>query len=1073
LYSITNRPVAVLSWSTAILVAGLWAATKVPVEWVPNVELPEVSVMAVWPEGSPRQVERYVTTPIERAVQIVPGAEHVSSYSQEGVSTVTVQVSKDTNLGTFVAQVNEQLQIVRGVLPDRVFPRLTKQVPEELRDQLGFMTVQLIGPQEADVLRAYAEREIKPRLSSLPGLGEIRVEGGTEREVRVELDPDRMASFGVGPMDVRFAILEANRDLTFGRLDESGRSMLVYSPPESRVEALSELPIRSRIGAAPIVVGDVAKVSHEDAPLRSVSRIDGQPVVTITIDRARGSNMLDVAAGVRGRVGELGEWLPEGARLVVAVDRSESVRAQFDSLIVQGSIGLLLVVLVLLFMLKSLRAVLVVVFSVSVAVAVAYLMFLPLGLTLNMITVAGVVLVFGMLVDNSVVVVEELMLRKPRGRRDKGGGDNRGFVLEGLASVWPPLAGGTLTTIVVLIPLVYLSGELRQLFVPFGMLICVSLLASLLAAGTIVPVAADFLPPLDVTKSRAGRWMRRVVAVPYRWVSRFPRLALLFLVLLIGLPLWKVPTVISTPDEGTRARPIERLVTLYNDVQQRDAVIAAREFLEPKLGGVLRPFFRGTTFGTPWQFGRGEEVYVGLSFPPGNPVERADSLIRPFEAIALESPSVEQTIVRVTDQSASLRVSFLDGWLQQAEPYIMRERLIKRATLIGGIGVSVGGLVQDGYYSGSGGSMSGLRLVAYGANYEDLEVLSDRFADFVKRRSRRVRDVRTSSGRYSYASSEREVVRIDWRADQEVRSGATAADLSNLLRPVFSTQTPSFFFADEDHELLPGRIVVTNANSTQLGRLISRPLTLDDSTQVRLASYAAPTMVTRPSAIEREDQQYKRYIEVDYIGPYQLANTFIEDALASFAVPSGYRLQLDRFSFFTEDTRRSLLWMILGTIVLVFLITAIVFESWKLPFLVLLSVPTALVGVALAFNWTGATFSQGGFIGVILLVGVAANDSILLGHRYAESRKRFPQRNPVSLVRLAVRQRLRPMWATTLTSVAAMLPLIILAADSDFWLALALVVTGGLVSSTLLAPLATVALVATREGRRGRMKDEG
>jgi multidrug efflux pump subunit AcrB len=159
--------------------------------------------------------------------------------------------------------------------------------------------------------------------------------------------------------------------------------------------------------------------------------------------------------------------------------------------------------------------------------------------------------------------------------------------------------------------------------------------------------------------------------------------------------------------------------------------------------------------------------------------------------------------------------------------------------------------------------------------------------------------------------------------------------------------------------------------------------------------------------------------------------------------------------------------------VLVFLITAIVFESWKLPFLVLLSVPTALVGVALAFNWTGATFSQGGFIGVILLVGVAANDSILLGHRYAESRKRFPQRNPVSLVRLAVRQRLRPMWATTLTSVAAMLPLIILAADSDFWLALALVVTGGLVSSTLLAPLATVALVATREGRRGRMKDEG
>jgi len=1051
LESVTNRPVAVIAWATAILLAGIWAATKVPVEWVPRVELPEVNVSAVWPEGSPRQVERYVTAPIERAVQTVPGAEHISSYSQEGVATITIQVSNEVDLGAFVAQVNEQLQIVRSVLPERVYPRLTKQIPEELRDEQGFMTVQLIGPQQADVLRAHAEREIKPRLSSVPGVGEIRVDGGTEREVRVELDPDRLATYGVGPTEVRFAINEVSRDLTFGVFREQGRAQLVYSPPESRVSALADIPVRRRDTGSPVLLRDVATVELTDAPLRSISRIDGQPVVTITIDRARGSDLLDAADAVRARIDVLTETLPEGSRLVVAVDRSDTVREQFDALVVQGGIGLLLVVLVLLFMLKSIRSVVVVIFSVAVAIAVAYLLFLPLGLTLNMITVAGIILVFGLLVDNAVIVVEQLMLRRTRA--------------EAMQAVWLPLVGGTLTTMVVLIPLVYLSGELRSLFIPFGVLVSVTLLGSLLTASILVPVTARFLPRLHPGRGRFGRWMRRAVAAPYRCVARFPRASVLLFILLIGLPVWKIPTRIADPDEGERARPVARLVSLYNGIQSKDAVIAFREKADPILGGVTRKFFRQTTFGSPWSFGRGKEVYVNLTFPPGNPVERADSLIRPFEAIALQSESVKQTIVRVTDQSARLQVAFHDDWLMRPEPYIMRERLIRRATLIGGIRVSVGGLVQDGYYSGYGTSVSGVSLAAYGANYEELEALTGRFAEFLKKRSRRVREVYTNTGRYS-RDGEREVVRIDWRAEQHVQAGASAQDIAGVLRPVFSTQAPSFYFPVDGRELVQGRIIVRDAEHVQLGRLVERPLTVDDSTQVRLASYSTPEMVTRPSAIEREDQQYKRYVQVDYIGPYQLANTFMEESLAAFTVPSGYRIEREQFSFFTGDEQRSLLLMISGTILLVFLITAAVFESWRLPLLVLLSIPTALVGVGLAFLWTDAAFSQGAFIGAVLLAGVAANDSILLGHRYHDLQLRHPARDPRKLVRLAVRERLRPMWTTTLTSTAAMVPLVVLASDSDFWLGLALVVAGGLFASTLLAPPMTVALVSWWHGRK-------
>jgi multidrug efflux pump subunit AcrB len=220
--------------------------------------------------------------------------------------------------------------------------------------------------------------------------------------------------------------------------------------------------------------------------------------------------------------------------------------------------------------------------------------------------------------------------------------------------------------------------------------------------------------------------------------------------------------------------------------------------------------------------------------------------------------------------------------------------------------------------------------------------------------------------------------------------------------------------------------------------------------------------VTLPSAIERKDQQYKRYVEVDYVGPHPLGDKFLETSLASFSVPPGFRIERSQRLYITNDEQRSWLWMTVGTVALVFLITAMVFESWRLPFLVLLSAPTALVGVALAFLWTESNFGHGAFIGMVLLVGIAANDSILLVHRYQELREGSPWRDRRILIRLAVRERLRPMWTTSLTTCAAMLPLIVSPEDGEFWHGLALTVTGGLVSSTLLAPLLTVALTCWR-----------
>ncbi len=830
--------------------AGAWAAFNLPVEWVPQVELPEVRVDAIWGGASPRQMERYVTAPIERALQTIPGTASIESFSEESSAWISLGVTEDADLGVYVAQVNERLMQLRGVLPDRVYPKLTKRVPEALRDEQGFITLQLVGPLTPDELRTLAEERLVPRFQSLNGMGEVAVQGGTVRELLIALDQDLLATHNIEPSEVRSRLLQALRDGVYGSLRAQGRSVLLVSPAESRRRALGRLVVSEpRTNLPPVHLDDVASISLGPAPRRSISRIDGNPVVTLRLDRARGSHMIALADAVYARIDDLRAELPDGIRILVADDRTEDVREQLRDLVWRGGLGLMLVILVLLFMLKSVRATLIVLFSVAVALALSLALLDPLGLTLNLVTFAGLVLVFGLLVDNSVVIVEQLVLQ--RSLHVQSG--LKGIELEvsiaraALNAVWLPLLGGTLSTIAVMLPLVYLSGELRALFLPFAALVSLALLISLATAALVVPVAGRFLPP--GTEPVRRRWLRRLVAVPYRWAARFPKTTLAGLFLVLGIPVWLLPREIQEPRDAEWPQPVTRLAGLYNTTVGSDAVKEVRDTAEPYVGGVLRRFSRNVNFGSGWNYNYRPTVRVSLRFPPGNPIERADSLIQRYEQIALASASVSRTIVRASELSAGLTVQFVDGTLMTSEPYMVRERLIRQAILQGGISVSVYGLLPQGYYSGSGGfGGGGERLLAMGPNYEDLEALSESFAAHARKGSRRVMGVDTNAGRYGRGyGPTRQVLQFRWDADAQARTGVSASWISGRLYPVFRTNANLRYAHIEGQTEIPVRLIVKGAERIDVDRVADRPMPVGDSLNIRLAGLSDYTVVETPA----------------------------------------------------------------------------------------------------------------------------------------------------------------------------------------------------------------------------------
>ncbi|MBL7979371.1 MAG: efflux RND transporter permease subunit [Bacteroidetes Order II. Incertae sedis bacterium] len=1057
-----NRPTAILTWACTLILWGVWTVVRVPLEWVPQVELPELHINVSWSGANPRAMERYVTAPLERAVQDVAGTTSVASFSQEGSASITLKISENTDPTLYAAAINERLAMVRPTLPEHVFPYLSKEIPEALREQQGFMTLQLIGNLAPDALRKLAEEEIAPKLRVLPGVGRVSVSGGTAHELKIALDPAKLAAYRLSSEAVKTSLMETLDDVVYGRLRMQGRAMLLLTPAEQSAAKLRDIRLpASMTGGKDIGLSEVAELSVGEAPVEHISRIDGQNVVTITLDRAHGSHLLQTAEAVQHKSEQLKQRLPQAVRILVADDRSEAVRAELQQLAWQGSIGLLLVVFVLLFMLKSIRVVAIVLFSVILAFSISFVLLTPLGLTLNLITLGGLVLVFGMLADNAVVVVVEWM------RVHKPGMPIEDTVRKVLSAVWMPLLGGTLTTSIVILPLVYLSGALQKLFLPFGILTTLTLLASLASAVLVVPVLGRFLPPSEATnpKSRLRQWSN----APFRWIEHAPRFTLWVLILFIGIPFWLLPLNFAIKETENPYSPKNRLKALYNDTIGSDFFQEVRTYLDPYMGGVARPFFETTNFGQSWKYKAEPEVSVSMEFPPGNPIARADSLIHQFELVALANASVKQTLVQVSEQSASLRIKFKEDALETVEPFVVREDLIQQAVLLAGISISVNGLLPQGYYSASGVGISGMMVDAFGPNYEDLAAFSEKFATKLKQNAR-VAEVDTDASLYG-RSANREFLRYRWATPQQQQTHVAPSELANALRPIFSTRVPIAYADLGNERRLPIRMTLenefTDLSKTDIGRLAEMPLPITPQKSISLGKNAFFEVVPAPSDIERENQQYKRHIMIDYRGPYELGYKFLQDELASMPLPAGYKLEMSNHNFFTEEVQQSFGWALLATIGLVYLVMVFVFESWRVPFVVLLSIPTAFAGVALAFIWREANFAEGAFIGAVLLTGVAVNNGILLMASYRNMGKAHPTRKPFVLLQLAIRKRLRPMWATTLVAVVGMLPVLVAPETNDFWLGLSATVTGGLLSSTLLIPFVMMAFIGKRHKKTG------
>jgi hydrophobic/amphiphilic exporter-1 (mainly G- bacteria), HAE1 family len=1032
--SLIRKPVALSMAYIALLAGGVFALWRLPLDLAPNVEYPALSIQTAWPGVSAETVEMLVTAPIEETTNTVAGVRKVSSVSSEGESRVDIECEQNARMDFLRLELNEKLAALVQSLPAGVGqPAIEPFVPEDFRDMQGFISYAIVGDRTPAALRMLGREILGPRLRSIKGVADVQVLGGEDREVLIELDRETIASLGLRTESVASVLGALEFNAPLGAVTHDARRMVISVRTAGlTTDAIALMPVGRTSSGMPVLLRDCGTVRLTAAEPQSHFRINGKPAVTLVISKEPYVNTIRLAGRVFARIGELRTTLPEGVDLVLESDKSASMRTELSTLYRDVIFSLLCIVLVLILFFGTVRAPLLVLSSIAFSLAGTFLAFWILGIGLHLLSLAGLVLGFGRLVDDSIVVLDNI-------QRRNDGTPFRDAIPRAVREIALPVVASTITTVGALLPTSFLPPNLKPYFLDFSLAVGIALLMSLAVSFTLIPVAAARMrlePVLPALYARIGSRGSAAYAWTLRAVTGHRRITILLALWLFGLPVWVLPEQL----DGTGVH-----IATYNAVFGSPWYRSARPWVNHLLGGSSYLFFAKVSKGEIWTYGKETYLVVRVVFPQGTDLQRSDEIARRVESTVLAfGDRVQKVTTRVSNGSTIIRITVPDSLAATSAPYLIKNNLTMLAARTGGATIGVWGF-GPGFSSG-GESAPSFAVRVLGYNYLKVKEIADVFRRRLEENPR-IADVDIDrSWSSQWGKSTELVARVD--RQEAARYGVGVADVINAVR----ASTPGVLQSNRvtvDGERVPYSVKVAGFREYSVDDLRRAMVTGQNGQAVRMAALLAVKEQRTPGEILREDQSYVRWVTFEYRGPYRFGEAYVDAVIRSIPLPHGYRFDRS-FSWFTfSETDRRMMLMIAGVaFLIVFMVTAALYESFRRPFLVILAIPFSLIGLFLAFYLTDTPFGRGGYAAVILLIGIVTTNSIVLVDVISRA---CPGRSvPVDALIAAATSRLRPVLMTTLTTIGGLLPMLLLGDRSSVWYSLALGTIGGLLSSTIL-----------------------
>ncbi|MEZ4650981.1 MAG: efflux RND transporter permease subunit [Candidatus Eisenbacteria bacterium] len=1057
-----RHPVSTWMVFLAFVVLGIYSFFHLSVEAIPDVSLPRLSIVTSWNGASPQAIQRSITLPIEEAARQVHGVESVVSRSRSGQSVVEVEFRRNVDIDFARLEMNEQLGGVRRDLPQGAGqPQVQAFVPEEFQTE-QFFTVNLESPLSTNELRERAEIWVLPRILAVEGVADARIQGGARPLLKVELDRRLLDLYGIEADEI-FQALEQLDDLSgAGVIARSGLEFTVSL--RSPVDRLGlERAAVARSGGRTFRLDELAVVTSSFEDPQYFVRANGQNVVQIAVEKRSGSNSVSVSQSLRRELPKIEADLPFDVSFYVDSDEGRDLEEKLEELILRSLAILGLLFLLLALSLREFRLTAIVVASILFAIVISLSLFYFFKISVNFITISGLTVCFGLILDNSILVVDAISRRVETWKRTGSHGLSRAAKLQvaaeavvgGTREVTFPIMATTLTTVVAFVSFIFLSGRLSLYYVPLAISVTMAMAASLFVAFGWLPVVLN--------QRWAGSLARREEDGD-REIA----------------PEEVAHLVDEMPDLSTPPRGLERF---FYGLQR------AWWILVPVLLGLLvwsgYLYDKKVIKGGFWQMPSQEELFLYMRLPEGTDVQVTSETLALFEEPLLPIPEGARMQTQAFGYQGFIRITFDDELLASPYPLLYRELLTEQADKTGGSGIFIRGFSSQPYMKGTfGGAGLNSLIKITGYNSKTLMEIADNTLARVDR-NRRVRNARitTSSG---FRSSDQEEAVIRLRRDKLAEHDLGVVQVVGHIRRMLGVDTPWRMFVDGEREQI--QLIYEDSESIQYGDLADRVILSPTGEKVRIGDLVSIDLELSPGDITRDNQRYSVQVNWEFVGTERMRSAYLKDILAGIELPYGYTAEESERQFFTPEEEEELTLMVVLAAVFIFMILAALFESASLPILVMLSLPMALVGVVVLFWLTSSDFDSSARIGLVLLFGIVVNNAILLVSRFrheAESilrlklggepavsrsllpglRKQlggsdlgvFPPSERVDLLRRAVargtRIKLRSILLTTGTTLVGLLPLLLFRDETegrDIWVNLALSSTGGLASSLVL-----------------------
>ncbi|WP_263820269.1 efflux RND transporter permease subunit [Salinibacter sp.] len=1021
-----RRPVATAMTFLAILVVGSVSFYYLPVDLLPEIEYPRVTVYTNYANVGPEEMETIVTDPVSNAVSSVPNVERMTSSSEEGESRVNLEFAQGTDLNAAANDVRAALDRIRDDLPvEAEPPGIWKFDPNSQE----IVTIAVESSRDMESLTRLLERNLGKQFEQIPGVGTLNIQGGIYRQVRVNIDRDRLKSYNLSAAQVQQAISQSNVALPGGNVKEGLKDLYVRTQGE--YESLREIrrTVVTTAGQTPIRVDDVAEVVDGYEDLDRIAELNGVPVVRLDIQKQSGANTVTVADNIRAEVERINKARSD-VRLTVVSDQSDFIRKSINNVQNSAIWGSLLAILVLYLFLRNGSTTFIIALSIPISIIATFALLFFNDLTLNQMTFGGLALGVGLIVDNAIVVLENIIRQ-----REENGRSLKEAASIGTREVAGAIVASTLTTSVIFLPLVFARTTTAALFQSLALVVVFALVCSLLVALTLVPMMASRFLTVDageqaIDQDASKSWFQRAFA---RLENRYSRL----IELLLGRR-WLV--------FGTTVVLLGGAVALW-----------------PLVSVELAPQTDANQIDIDLQMAQGTNIAVVMEY-----LDELEQNVKPH----LPEEDMENFAKQVQPWGAEVEIRLKSASERSVNTFALADSI--RSEVLGSVpGADIRVGAQSGLWIlrrvfSTGGGNEALQVELRGYDLDRARSISERIE------SRLEGVVGIASARTGRREGRPEQ-NIRFLRDKISSLGLTVREVAAAVQTnVGGSRAASYRSGGEQ---FPITVRLRPEDRLSVDDLDSVSIQPPEGGSVPLSTLVETNRGRGPTEIQRINGQRVTYISATLNSDAVLGEVVqrARGDLADLNLPEGFSVTFGGEYREQQKAQTDFLIAIIMALVLIYMVMAGQFERFLDPFVVMFSVPLVLIGVLPTLVLTGTTVNIQSVMGLVMLIGIVVNNAIVLVD-YINLMRREHGMDLLPAVAEAGRLRLRPILMTTLTTVLGLVPLALgIGAGAEIQAALARVVIGGLLASTLitlvLIPTAYVSLELTARTVRSKLPD--